>query len=1116
MTFDELLAQILALLQRERRVSYRALKRRYDLDDEYLEDLKAEIIQAKKLAIDEEGTVLIWTGEPAAERRQLTVLFCDLADSTRLARQLDPEDLREVIRAYQATCVTVIQRFAGHVAQYLGDGLLVYFGYPQAHEDDAQRAVRTGLGLLEAMGTLQTRPLRDKSVSLAVRIGIHTGQVVVGEMGSGGRHEHLALGDTPNLAARLQGLAEPNTVVMSDTTSRLVQGYFTCKDHGAYTLKGIDTPVHVYQVIGESAARSRLDVAGPTGLTPLVGREAEVTLLRERWAQSTEGHGQVMLLSGEAGIGKSRLVHIFMERIADTGVPRLTLRCSPYHTNSPLYPVIEHLQRLLHWHGEVTSDARLAALEQALRTANLPLAETVPLLAALLSGPMPERYPPLILNPQHQKQKTQEALITLLLAEAAQQPVLVVWEDLHWADPSTLELLGLVIDQVPTASLLLVLTARPEFRLPWAPRSHLTQCALTRLAHQQVEEMVRRMTGGTPLPAEVVQQIVSKTDGIPLFVEELVKTVLESGLVRKAADRYILIGPLPPLAIPATLQDALMARLDRLAAVKDVAQLAAVLGREFSYKVLQAVTPLEEPLLQQSLAQLVATELLYQRGHPPEATYIFKHALVQDAAYQSLLRSTRQQYHQRIAQVLETRFPHSTETQPEVLAQHYTAAGMHAQALSYWQRAGQRAQERWAHREAAASFEQALSALSYLPETHHTREQAVDLRLALYSTLQPAGGWHFERTLVYLREAETLAETLDDRRRLAQVYIALGHHFSNRGVHAQAIAFSQRALALATASGDAVLRIRADYYLGVVYHDQSEWRQAADCFQRTVAPLERAHERFGQMFPPDVTVIGRAILAWDHAELGRFAEGRTLGEEGLWIAEAVVDPRSLMFAHWGLGRLFVIQGDPDRGLLLLERAMRICREANLSFYFAMVAGSLAAAYTLGGRVADAVPLFTQALEQTMVTGRILSQTLLYLSLGGAHLLAGRREEAQTCAERSLTLAHERQQRGYRAYVLRLLGDIAARREPPERESAEAHYQQAIVLAKELGTRPLQAHCHRGLGTLYATAGQPEQACVELSTAIALYRDMGMTFWLPQAEAVLARVESTEALKKRER
>jgi predicted ATPase len=443
----------------------------------------------------------------------------------------------------------------------------------------------------------------------------------------------------------------------------------------------------------------------------------------------------VVLLSGEAGIGKSRLVHVLTERVVDTGVSRLTLRCSPYHTNSALYPVIAHLQRLLHWQHHATPAARLDTLEQALQTAGLPLGETVPLLAALLSLPVPEQYPPLTLSPQRQKQQTQEALVAWLLAETAQQPVLAVWEDLHWADPSTLELLGLLLDQVPTTRLLLVLTCRPEFQPPWTPRSYVTPLALSRLTRPQIEEMVLRVTGGKALPAEVVQQIVAKTDGIPLFVEELVKTILDAGLVREEAGHYVLTGPLPPLAIPATLQDALMARLDRLAPVKEVAQLGAVLGREFAYALLRAVAPLDEPTLQQSLAQLVAAELLYQHGLLPQATYFFKHVLVQDAAYQSLLRSTRQQYHARIAHVLEAQFPATATTQPEVLAHHYTEAGLTAQAIPYWQQAGQWALERSANLEAVSHCTTGIELLKTLPETPARTQQALTLYIALGTAL---------------------------------------------------------------------------------------------------------------------------------------------------------------------------------------------------------------------------------------------------------------------------------------------------------------------------------------------------------------------------------------------
>jgi class 3 adenylate cyclase len=475
MKYDEVLTQILELLQRERRLSYRVLKRRFALDDDFLEDVKEDLIYAKQVAVDEDGRVLVWRSDvgavpppstltpqtaprpvlresplahvdappgvfepPDAERRQLTVLFCDLVDSTRLASQLDPEDYRAVVRAYQQTCATVIQHFDGHIAQYLGDGLLVYFGYPQAHDDDAPRAVRVraGLSILDAMRTLSARLVQDTGVRVAIRLGIHTGLVVVGTMGGGDKQEQLALGDTPNIAARLQGLAAPDTLVLSEATYRLVQGYFVCQDLDMHTVKGLDQPIVVYQVLQESGAQSRLDVATTRGLTPLVGREEEVGLLLRRWAQSQDGLGQVVLLSGEAGIGKSRLVEVLREHAGREGWTRIAFRCSPYYQQSALYPVLEQIQRLLQWRQDDTPETKLARLEHVLQTYRFALDEVVPLLAVLLSIPLPEaRYAPLLLSPQHQRQQTLAALLAWMVAEAERQPTLAVWEDLHWADP---------------------------------------------------------------------------------------------------------------------------------------------------------------------------------------------------------------------------------------------------------------------------------------------------------------------------------------------------------------------------------------------------------------------------------------------------------------------------------------------------------------------------------------------------------------------------------------------------------------------------------------------------------------------------------------------------------
>jgi class 3 adenylate cyclase/tetratricopeptide (TPR) repeat protein len=880
MTFEEMLDQAIAMLQRRGRVIYRALKLQFNLDDDRLEALKDEILYAHPHMVNDDGRGLVWIGDacpapspattppppdqpqaspqaqpiqisspsaepgpPEAERRQLTVLFCDLVDSTVLASQLDPEEWREVVRAYQRTCTEVIQRFDGYIAQYLGDGLLVYFGYPRAHEDDAQRAVQASLGILEAMDTLNTRLAQDKNRRLAVRIGIHTGLVVVGVMGGGGRQEHLALGDTPNVAARLQGVATPDTIVISAATHRLVQGYFTVAALGPQVLKGVAAPVPVYRILGASAAQSRLDVAEAAGWTPLVGRESEVTLLLERWEQSQARLGQVVLLSGEAGIGKSRLVEVVRQRVASAGSPCIVLRCSPYHTHSALYPVIQHLQQVLEWRRDETPAATLDRLERTLQVYDLAADEAVPLVAALLSVPIPEgRYPPLVLTPQ-QRHRTLDALTTWLLAEAERRPVLAVWEDLHWADPSTLELLGLVIEQVPTARMLTLVTARPEFRPPWAPRSHVTQLTLGRLPRPQVETMVQQLTGGKPLPAEVHTQVVAKTDGVPLFIEELVKMLLESELVREEANRYMLTGPLPPLAIPATLQDSLMARLDRLSTTRAVAQLGAVLGREFTYELIRAVAPLDEATVQRGLAQLVDAELVYQRGRPPQARYLFKHALIQETAYQSLLKSARQQAHQRSAHVLAAQFPEIVETQPELVAQHYTEAGLVEQAIPFWQQAGQQALQRSAHPEAIQHLTTGLELLTTLPETPAQAQQELGLQMALGSALIATKGHaapEVERT--YAR-ARALCAQVGETPQLLPTLRGLCLFYRTRGVLPTAQELGEQLYRLAQRAAEPTHLLEAHDALGTTLLWLGEYAAALTHLEQGIALTDPAVQR---------------------------------------------------------------------------------------------------------------------------------------------------------------------------------------------------------------------------------------------------------------------------------
>src|SRR5262245_144650 len=551
---------------------------------------------------------------PDAERRQLTVLFGDLVGSTALAEQLDPEDFREVMVTYQTTCTEVIHRYDGHIAQYLGDGLLVYFGYPAAHEDDAQRAIHAGLDMLAALADLNRRLGQSYDVCLHARVGIHTGLVVVGETGGGPQHGQLALGVTPNIAARIQAIATAESVVISGATYRLVQGYFVCQDLGAYTLPGVATPIALYQVLHASDARGRLEATAHRGLTPLVGRDIEIALLRERWVQVQQGSGQAVMLSGEAGIGKSRLVRALIEQLAETPFTRLEYRCSPYHQHTALYPAVDLLQRSLRFDSTTSTDEKMTRLETLLHEHRLDLQEHLPLLASLLSLPPPaDRYPPLQMSPQQQRQRTLDMLLALTLARAKQQPVLCIVEDLHWIDPSTLEWLGLLIDQGPTARILTLMTCRPTFQAPWSGRAHVTSWTINRLLPRQVSQMARTVVGAEVLPADVLDQIVAQTDGVPLFVEEVTKFVLASQRLHGQAEGAS-ANALSAVTIPATLHDLLMARLDQMGVAKGTAQLAATIGREFGFALLHAVASVEEETLRQDLRRLVAAELLYRRG----------------------------------------------------------------------------------------------------------------------------------------------------------------------------------------------------------------------------------------------------------------------------------------------------------------------------------------------------------------------------------------------------------------------------------------------------------------------------------------------------------------------
>jgi class 3 adenylate cyclase len=712
----------------------------------------------------------------AAERRQLTVMFCDLVGSTALSARLDPEDLGEVIAAYHRTVGEVVTGLDGFVANYMGDGVLVYFGYPRAHEDDAERAVRAGLGLIDAVGRLDV-----KSVRLQAHVGIATGLVVVGDLiGEGSVRQQSVVGETPNLAARLQAMAEPGSVVIAAGTRRLIGDLFEYRDFGAVEVKGIAGPVPAWQVMRPSVVASRFEALRGSALTPLIGRDEEIDLLLRRWVRAKTGDGQIVLVSGEAGLGKSRITAALTERLHSE--PHLSLRyfCSPYRQDSALYPFIDQLGRAAEFARDDPPASRLKKLK-ALLARTEPPNEDGALLTDLLSLPASEPYPLPNLSPQRKKERTLEALTRQLEGLARQQPVVVVFEDAHWIDPTSRELLDLTVERTRSLPVLLIVTFRPEFQPPWTGQPQVTMLALNRLDRYDRTVLVAQIAGGKDLPDQVVAQIVDRTDGVPLFVEELTKSVLESGLLRDEGNRYVLDRALPPFAIPTSLHDSLMARLDRLTSVRLVAQTGAAIGREFSYALLRAVSRLPEDELQAALARLVASELVFQRGTPPEAVYVFKHALVQDAAHGSLLRSSRQQLHALIAEALETHSPEIMDTQPELFAQHYAEDGLIEKSVACWDKAGHRSAARSAMAEAAAQLQKALDQLALLPDTPERQRQELELRSSQGAVLFAVKGNAAPETGQAYARARELWEQLGSPSEFLQIPHGQSRYHMNRG-----------------------------------------------------------------------------------------------------------------------------------------------------------------------------------------------------------------------------------------------------------------------------------------------------------------------------------------------
>src|SRR5262245_14479285 len=768
-----------------------------------------------------------------AERRHLTVMFCDLVGSTALSARLDPEEVWRVIASYHACVGEVIGRYQGMIARYMGDGMLAYFGYPRAQEDDAEQAVHAALGVVDAVANLRT----NVDASLQARIGIATGTVIVSELLIDETPtEQAVVGETPNLAARLQALAEPGTVLICPSTRRLTGGLFDYRDVGPVALKGWTEPVPVWQVLGTSGVESRFEAMHKTKLPPLFGREEEIELLLRRWRHATQGEGRVVVLTGEPGIGKSHIALALEERLQHE--PHITLRyfCSAHHTNSALFPFIGQLERAAGFERSDSVTEKLSKLD-ALVAGSTADPEHVAVLASLFALPASDRYGLQELSPQRRKEKTLATLLAQLDELAARQPVFIIFEDIHWIDPTSLELLTAIVERVPQLRVLLLATARPEFTLPWPSYPHMTTVALARLGRREGAALVERVTSGKKLPKEVMDEILARTDGVPLFIEELTKTVLESGLLQEQDGQYVLERPLPSLAIPTTLHASLMARLDRLAPVREVAQIGAVAGREFHYELLNAVSGLPSEKLEEALDQFARSELIFCRGEIPHAVYSFKHTLVRDAAYASLVKSRRVHLHAAIANVLEQRFPDIVQTQPETLAHHLTEAGLIEKAVGHWLQAGKNAALRSANLEAIAHLQRGIELTSRLPASESKDRSELGFQLVLGPCLIATHGPAASTAVATFGRARELCERLGEPPEYLQVMFWLATVSVVRGELPQALEAVAALLGAAEARGDRPALINATrgramilFFLGRIVEAREAIERAVEIF----------------------------------------------------------------------------------------------------------------------------------------------------------------------------------------------------------------------------------------------------------------------------------------------
>ena len=1037
----------------------------------------------------------------AAERKQITLMFCDLMDSTELSRKVDPEDLHEILRAYQTSCANIVEGLDGRIAQYLGDGILVYFGHPRAHEDDPERAVTAGLAILNALPELneglQQRFALLRNRPLQVRVAIHTGDVVIDDVGGGSGQQRLALGDATNIAARLESVAEAGTVVVSDATYRRVARLFHCDDLGELKLRGVDEPVRAHRVLRRTSARR--NAGEDSEQTPLVGREQEIALLLDRWEQVKQGRGQTALLCGEAGMGKSRLLRVFREQIAAEPHIWIQCDCSPHHRHSALFPVVESVLRGLFIDRDAPTERRIARLEDAFRTTGLPLDETIPLLAQLLSIPIPERYPELSLTPDEQRQRTLEILVTWLSVMARDQPVILAVEDLHWIDPSTLELLGLILDQVPADRWLVLATFRPDFEPPWSGRSHVVQLNLHPLTHSQMIEMAQSVAGRR-LPSEVEAEVCQRADGVPLFVEELMKNLLESKLLVPHGDAYELPGPLPALAIPSTLQDSLMARLDRLGGAKEIAQLASAIGRDFSHELLAAIAPHEDRILNANLQRLVDAELLYRRGMPPQAFYSFKHTLIQDTAYSSLLRGRRKDIHKEIARVFRERFPRVLETEPEVVARHHAKAGELEAAIVLYRTAGEKATRRSAQAEAIDHLRNGIRLAKQLPDARTRSQCELELLVALGAPLIESTGQGSHEVAETYARARDLCREIGDAPELFPTLWGLARHYQMLGEVDVVLELNEQLLEHAKSSDDGTRLLLARLSLGLTCFWTGNFARSVHHLDRTLELYDAAtHASLAAEYGQDAEVSALAVSATALWLLGRPDQARDRAEQAVRCGRDCGHPLSHAFALFFASVIHRVRAEPSRVEALASRGLELAEEKGLPVWVDL--SRMMLGWARCQHDAHAIEMIQNALEALSVLGTGVSSQFQLTVMGDALTLNGRHQEALACLADALGVSS--QSTFWSAETQRLYGEALLAAQPDSETDAECCFRDALEFARDQEALSLELRAASSLARLLSRRGEKAEARTLLTSVYERFDEGKDTADLLAAKDLLA-------------